>query len=230
MKCFSLLLAHFSGLIILIGCADNNNKSTTSNTDSSKAQAVDLSNALFTTPTIENALPDFKEKTDSCFSFHEDDWRQVEFISKNQKALIDKEIEKIKNIVDNQSQKGEGYIGYKSVAVRTLIPMPLSVDFPKLKSFLTDEPILVQGLGLDNNSGQVSGGFFFNTKGVGYYGIVDNTNTVKTLGIYSVDSEQEMKEATIYLAKFMVAEDLYLVDWTAMNVFDEVTIKTDLVK
>ena len=72
-------------------------------------------------------------------------------------------------------------------------------------------------------------GFFFNVNGVNYYGLVDN-NIVKTFCIYSADSDQDLKASTVNLAKFLATENLYLIDWRAMHVFDETNIKTDLVK
>lgn len=228
MKNQILLMGLLSGLLGFFGCGGTATNRSGKN-DTTKVQTVNPNEILFTTPTINNALPDFKEKTDTCVFFHEDEWRQIEFVSKYQKGSIDKEISKIKDIVDNQSHKGDSYVGYKNIAVRDLITEPLSIDFSKLTSYLTDKPIKIQGLGLDNNSGQVKGGFFFNVKGVNYYGIVDNNN-VKAFCIYSADSEQDLKTSTENLSKLLSTEKLYLIDWRAMHVFDETNIKTDLVK
>jgi hypothetical protein len=228
MKNQILIMGVLSGLLGLLGCnSETTDKSSHANTSSS--QKIDLDNALFTTPTLENALPPFKEKTDSCASFHEDEWRQIEFISKDQKESIDKEIVKIKDIYDNYSHKGNDYIAFKKVAVRNLITQPLAINFTKLKSYLSDKEIKFQGLELQNNPGQVKGGYFFTVDGVNYYGLVDN-NIVSSFCIYSADSNQQLKAAGDKLAKFLEKENLYLVDWRAMHVFDEKNIKTDLVK
>jgi len=229
MKNRILFMGLLSGLLGLFGCGDSKTTNKTAKNDTAKVQTINPKDILFTTPTIDNALPQFKEKTDTCAFFHEDEWRQIEFVSKNQKASIDIEIAKIKDIVDNQSLKGESYMGYKNIAVRELITEPLSIDFSLLKSYLTGKPIKMQGLGLDNNPGQVKGGFFFNINGVNYYGVSEN-NIVKTFCIYSADSKQDLKASTESLAKFLATEKLYLIDWRAMHVFDETNIKTDLVK
>lgn len=225
----TLLMGLLTGLLGLFSCGDNKTSDKKSQDATTSEQKIDLSNALYTTPTIENALPDFKEKTEVCAFFHEDFWRQIEFISKDQKSSIDKEIAKIKDIYDNHSHKGADYMGFKNVAVRDLITKPLSIDFSKLKSYLTDKPVEMQGLGLENNPGQVKGGFYFSIDGVNYYGLVDN-NVVKTFCIYSADSDQALKTSADKLSKLLETEKLYLVDWRAMNVFDETNIKTDLVK
>ena len=217
-----------SGLLGLFGCDDSKTESKTTTQDKSP-QTVNLDSILFTTPTLENALPQFRDKTDTCAFFHEDEWRQIEFISKDQKGSIDKEIAKIKDIFDNHTHKSETYTAFKKVAVRDLIPQPMTIDFSKLKSYLTDKPIKMQGLGLENNPGQVKGGFYFSVDRVNYYGVLDN-NSVKTFCIYSADSDENLKSATDKLSKLLANEKLYLVDWRAMHVFDETNIKTDLVK
>ncbi|WP_276135120.1 hypothetical protein [Polluticoccus soli] len=229
MKTRTLFTGFLLGVLGLFSCGDNKTTTQTTLNATTEMQTIDLNNLLYTTPTINDALPDFVEKTDTCAFFHEDEWRQVEFISKNQRELIDKEVEKIKDIVENQSVKGESQVGYKSVAVRDLITQPLSVEFSKLTSYLTTKPIMLHGLGFDNNPGQVKGGFYFNLNGVNYYGVLDN-NQVKVLGIYSAESEQDLKTATGKLSELLAEEKLYLVDWRAMRVFDETNIKTELVK
>jgi hypothetical protein len=229
MKNNIITMGLLSGLLSLFGCGDIKVDGSTTQKDSASVQTVNLNDILFTTSTLNNALPEFKEKTDTCAFFHEDEWRQVEFISKDQKPSIDKEIAKIKDIYDNHSHKGKDYVGFKKVAVRDLITQPLSVDFSKLKSCLTDKPIKMIGLGLENNPGQVKDGFYFTIDGIGYYGILDN-NVVKTFCIYSSDSDEQLKAATIHLAKLLTKENLYLVDWRSMRTFDEANIKTDLIQ
>lgn len=225
----TFIMGLLTGLLGLFSCGDINSSDKKSQDTNTSEQKMDLDNLLYTTPTIENVLPEFTEKTEVCAFFHEDLWRQIEFISKDQKSSIDKEIAKIKDIYDNHSHKGGDYMGFKNIAVRDLITKPISIDFSKLKSYLTDKPIKMQGLRLENNPGQVKGGFYFSIDGVNYYGLVDN-NIVKTFCIYSADSDQELKSSTDKLSILLKTENLYLVDWRVMNVFDETNIKTDLVK
>jgi hypothetical protein len=220
----NLIMGVLTGLLGLFGC-NNKTADKTSKVDTSKVVTMDPNDFLFTTSTLNSALPDFKVKTDTCAFFHEDEWRQVEFISQKQKSTIDKEFVKIQDIYDNHSHDGGTYTAFKKVAVRDLITEPLSVDFSLLKSYLTDKEIKIQGLGLENNEGQVVGGFFFAINGVNYYGLLDN-KTVKTFCIYSADSDKELKEATTNLSKLLAAEKLYLVDWRARKLYDETTIKT----
>ncbi len=75
-----------SGLLGIFGCGDNNTTDKATKNDTTKIQTINPNHILFTTPTLNNALPDFKEKTDTFSFFHEDEWRQIEFVSKSQKC------------------------------------------------------------------------------------------------------------------------------------------------
>lgn len=219
-----------SQLLGLFGCSNGKTDKQTSQ-DEETVQTINPNDILYTTPTLENALPDFEDKTDtSNLRFHEDEWRQVEFISKDQKASIDTEIAKIKDVYDNHTHTGDSYTAFKKVAVRELIAQPLTVDFAKLKSYFKDNDIELAGVSLDNNPGQVKNGFSFTINGITYYGLLDDNNNVATFCIYSADSQESLKASTDNLSNILETERLYLVDWRAVNVFDEGNIKTDLVK
>jgi hypothetical protein len=223
MKKLTVIMGLISGLLGLLGCGSKAVKNST--TDS--VQTLNLNDILFTTPTLENALPDFEDKTDTTnLQFHEDDWRQIEFVSKSQKELIDKEIAKIKDIFDNHLHKGDTYTAFKKVAVRDLINQPLTIDFSLVKTFLTDEKLVVRGLSLENNAGQVRNGFSFIARGIEYYGQFDDNGKVKWLGIYSVESNESLKSSIPSLTRLLTDLNLYLVDWRQMKVFDEQSIKT----
>ncbi len=214
-----------AGLPGLFSCNSKNDNKTTQQDSTSKEQ-IEVNKVLYTTPTIPNTMPDFKEKTDSGVIIHEGYWRQFEFVSKDQKNSIDKEFVKIQDIMDNY-KIDSGTYGYKKVAVRDLIPQPMSVDFSKLISYFPPNTIKLQGLGIENNPGQVRNGFFFSVEGISYFGILDN-GKVKTFCIYSADSDAEMKEATVYLSTLLSTEKLYLVSWEGRKLYDETTIITQL--
>lgn len=223
-----LIIGLLTGGLGFFGC-NNNSKVKVPKSDTSDVATVNLNDILYTIPTINNSLPEFTDIIDSCVSFHEDEWRQIEFISKDQKGSIDKEIAKIKDIYDNFSQKSESYTAFTNVALRELIKQPLSIDYSKLKSYFLSNKLKTKGLRLDNNPGQVKGGFYFSYMGINYYGIVEN-GLVKTFCIYSADSEDDLKSAINILSNILSKEKLYLVDWRPMTVLDDTNIKTELVK
>jgi len=213
--------AIFGGIFSLFGC--DSPKPEPQKPDET-VQKINLDNILYTTPTINNSLPQFTEKTETCVVFHEDDWRQTEFISKNQKASIDKEIQEIRDVLENHSHHGDSYTGYRKLTVRELITEPLTVDFEKLKSYLTDDDIELSGVELGNNDGQVNGGFYFSTNGINYYGQRDN----QLVGIFCIHSVDSFGTSLENLSRLLKEENLFLVDWRSATVYDEITILTDL--
>lgn len=73
MKLIILAMGLLSGLLGFFSCGDTKIGNQTSQKDNSKVQTINLNDILFTTPTLNNALPDFRKKTDSCAFFHEDE-------------------------------------------------------------------------------------------------------------------------------------------------------------
>lgn len=218
-----------SGLFTFFGCGVRTDKKAVQQ-DSANVKTINLNDILYTTPTLENALPEFEDKVDtSNMQFHEDDWRQIEFLSKDQKSSIDKEVAKIKDVYDNHSHKGDTYTAFKKVEVRELITQPLTIDFSKLQTYLSDKKITLRGVSLHNNPGQVKNGFSFSVNGIDYYGQFDETKKVKWFCIYSADSQESLRSSIDKLSKLLASEKLYLVDWRQMKVFDETNIKTDFV-
>jgi hypothetical protein len=227
MKYKIIVIGILSGLIGLFGCANHIKKSEKKK---NSIQPTILNNVLFTTPTIENVLPEFEDKTDPTnLQIPEDEWRQIEFVSKNQKRFIDLEISKIKNIYENYSHKADTYIAFKDVAVRDLITQSLNISFQKIQSSLTNSDITIKGVSLFNNPGQVKNGFSFSANGIKYYGQYDSNNNVKWLCIYLDSSKENLRPSTEGLSMLLKTENLYLVAWIQMKVFDESSILTDLI-
>jgi len=83
----------------------------------------------------------------------EDDWRQIEFISKDQKSSIDTEIDSINYIFEHKIHKGPHYVSFKEIRVRRLIKQPLSIPIGRILNYLGDGEIKQSGLNILNNSG-----------------------------------------------------------------------------
>jgi hypothetical protein len=227
MKQKIFIIGFITGVMMMLGC-DNNQDDNTTEKDSTKVQSIKPKNILFTTPTVEETLPEFEDKIDTTnLQFNQDDWRQIEFISKPQKNSIVLEIEKIKDVYDHFSQKTDSYTAFKKVALRDIIKEPLAVDFSKLKSYLSVNNAQIKGVSLYNNSGQVRNGFSFTVNGITYYGVLNN-NTVQTFCIHSIDGKENLKTSIENLSKFLKGESLYLIDWVRMKVIDENNIGTEL--
>lgn len=74
-----------------------------------KVVKVPVKNIIFTLPTICDVippvLPDSTRQGQNILELHEDDWRQIEFISVSYRSAIDFELAKIKSVYQDASVK-----------------------------------------------------------------------------------------------------------------------------
>ena len=216
-----------SGLLTFFGCSNPKKGHLITTTGSSgKDTTINVNDILATTPTIENTFPDFENKTDSTdLQILEDDWRQIEFISKDQKSSIQTEIDSINYIFEHKVHKGPGYLGFKDIYVRRLIEHPLSIPLNRILSYLGGGDTKQSGLAILNNSGRVKNGFSLVCNGVEYYGLKDNKNNVTTFCISGAESDKDLDNGIKKLSKFLKSENLFLVHWTHTIMFDETNIQ-----
>jgi hypothetical protein len=215
----------FGGLLALFGCDNSKKGKISTKTSSRQDTTINVNNILFTTPTIENTFPSFEEIVDSSnLSIPEDDWRQVEFVSKSQQALIDAEIDSITYIFQHKVHQGPSYSGFKEIYVRRLIVQPISIPYHKILGYLGQANSKKSGLIIDNNPGQVKNGFSLICDGVEYYGLKDSKNNVTTFCIYGANSDEDLDKSIKNLSKFLRSEELFLVHWTHSKVFNEANI------
>jgi len=215
-----------SGLLSLFGC-NNQKESKIIATDSSgNVQSINPNDILMTIPTIENTFPDFENNTDSNnLKILEDDWRQIEFISKDQKTLIDQEMDSIAYIFEHEMHQGKDYTAFKNLYVRRLITNPISVSFEKIERYLGDTKNEIAGINVNGNNGQVKNGFSVTSQGLNYYGIKDENKNVVVLCFYGTDSDKDLVKSIDKISTFLATEKLYLVDWIHRKIIDEKTIK-----
>lgn len=226
MKQLLLIIGFASGLLSFFGC-NNNKESKIIATDSSgNVLTIDPNELLMTIPTIENTFPDFENKTDTNnLIILEDDWRQIEFVSKSQKTLIDQEIDSITYIFEHEMHQGKDYSAFKNLYVRRLITKPISLTFEKVKSYLGDPKNEISGITVNGNNGQVKNGFSIFSQGLNYYGIRDDNNNVSVLCFYGADSGDDLVKSIDKVSKLLATENLYLVDWIHRKIVDENNIK-----
>jgi hypothetical protein len=226
MKQLLLFMGLFSGLLSFFGC-NNQKESKIIATDSSgNVQTISPKDILMTIPTIENTFPDFENKTDiNNLKILEDDWRQIEFVSKDQKALIDQELDSITYIFEHEMHQGKDYSVFKNLHVRRLITKPISLTFEKIKSYLAGAKNEVAGITVNGNSGQVKNGFSISSQGINYYGVKDDKDNVSVLCFHSAGTDKDLINSIDKVSKFLAMENLYLVDWIGRSIVDEKNIK-----
>lgn len=210
-KIVSIILI-FSAALNLSGCSlitDGKQKSR-------NIEMVDPNSLLFSLPTISNDLPGITPTNFIGANFiemHEDDWRQIEFISVDQKEKIYKEITSIQNIYDRESVEVKPGLAFKDTHVRELIPRPITTPFhfDKLSNSLGNN--FKRGyLKIIGYQGVVKNGFYFEADGIKYYGQTKDGEVI-ILGIYSADSKNDLINSIDNVATLLNSENLLLVDW-----------------
>jgi hypothetical protein len=90
-----------------------------------RVQFMDPREILFSLPSICKAIPGVSNQplSGSEFALAEDDWRQLEFVSRELAGEMDEEIAKIRLIHENASVKG---VGWKEIHVRTKPEIPIA--------------------------------------------------------------------------------------------------------
>lgn len=174
---------------------------------------MDPKDILFSLPTINDALPAVEDgrSLENGVVFHEDDWRQCEFISRVHKDVITTEIKAIFDIHENYRQDS----GFDKIHIRQVIINPLertkiTVEMLKTNFDLEKEYLTVA---FNTAATSVVGGFALQTKSNWIlWGYVDENETVQALNLAPM-TEASLKEISKQVDAFIIAQDLYLLDW-----------------
>lgn len=139
-----------------------------------KVEKINPQDILLTLPTISNEIPDISETSrfnDFCTTFHEDHWRQREFLNSSSFPIVEIEVKAIKEIWKNHNRKiDENFNAFDKLHVRDTIGLPnLNIDFNKLQEFLGVNKI---GSAFIDRLGFAKNGFSLETENTVYAGIV----------------------------------------------------------
>jgi hypothetical protein len=180
---------------------------------------VPVKNILFTLPTLCNEIPKIlsgsTKKGKNVLELHEDDWRQIEFISLSYRSAIDLELAKIRSIYREASINNGHFLAFKNIHVRQQIntPLPEEISLDQFASFFTSALYRYEGISYQGADGLVDGGFAFRTSATLFYG-QQVEGIVKILGVKVVEKvPAENKDIAHSFQSFMAAYNLYLMDW-----------------
>lgn len=178
---------------------------------------LDPGTILFSLPTITNDIPATIPATSltGVAIFHEDDWRQTEFITAAQQALIDDEITAIADIYANERQGP----GFRNLHLRQRIAQPLAGQFMTVGDLEGHFGVrsAFKGVGFNSATALIQHGFAFVTDGGGtLWGQTAEDGTIAFLNLRSATPAGD--RADTGLDEFLSENRLYLVDWPAMTV------------
>lgn len=211
--------------VILAGCGERNSNPKAVNApanQSPKAVKMDPQDILFSTPTLNDALPTAfgpSIAAADCFQMHEDNWRQFEFVSASYRTELASELAAIDKIWKEQGiPLGNDGTAFRSVHVRSRITKPLDIpmsvaEFEKLFGGPAS-PIALVG-----NKRILRDVHAIRRKNVVIYAVIQ-ANRMTTLGIEPLDRFAITDEAADRLEQFITEHHLQLIHWPSRTHFE----------
>lgn len=184
-----------------------------------KVSYINPKDILYSLPTICDALPAIAEGSTRLgkrvFALHEDDWRQVEFISHDYKNNIEQEFACIERIFREASKETGSFRAFTELHVRSLIPQPITgpIALDQLAALLPPESSAYEGIAYQRQEGLLEGGFAWQASPLVLYG-QQSDGLVTALGVQIAGGASPISpDFVMALAAFMAAHRLSLVDW-----------------
>jgi hypothetical protein len=191
----------------------------------SKISLMNPKDILYTLPTICSAIPAIAPGTSrhskQVFEIHEDDWQQIEFVSRIYGDAIDTQLAEIRRIYDEASTDNGDFLAFKRLAPRMQITNTISSAIPLSQLVaLLPEPQLYDGISYPQELGLIKGGFAYKVSNSILYGQATN-GLVQILALHGMPGESEAVPALApAFASMMSRYELYLVDWCTMTLLE----------
>jgi hypothetical protein len=171
---------------------------------------------LYSLPTISNELPSMLAGSSKLekrvLELHEDDWRQVEWVSDSLMDSVEGELAAIREIYAQHREPG----GFRKLHVRTAIPDPLAATILTLEGFagaLGRDATKLDGVAAQGVAGLVANGFAMRLlSSIEVYGL-SSEGRIRVIGFQN----RQVNNAPLYdlrnLAAIAAGHQLLLVDW-----------------
>jgi hypothetical protein len=187
-----------------------------------KVTHIDPTKILFTVPTLENTIlqPDAHVSASGHFivEIHEDDWRQIEFVSARFAPEIEAELADIATILREFSVDTGQFLAFRQVHVRERIPLPLDspLALDEVRTLLGATNLPLGVVSFQTMSGIVPGSFAFQVGDLIVYG-AGEPHALSCLCIHQRVSA--LPQPTVLgMQQLMSTNGLALVDWCHMTV------------
>ncbi|HEX3355689.1 MAG TPA: hypothetical protein VHS31_01815 [Tepidisphaeraceae bacterium] len=176
---------------------------------------IDPHEILFSLPTIADVLPPIAPGTTKLekrvVELHEDDWRQVEFVSRRFQSEIDDELESIERI-RRDNRVGPGF---KKIHVRERIPAPLAepIAVSDFRDSIGINATWLDGISFRDAAGMIAHGFAVKLlSSVEFYG-QNRDGYIFVLAVQDHQTNNGGRAEVESIAKFCIKRDLWLLDW-----------------
>jgi hypothetical protein len=180
---------------------------------------------LYSLPTICAALPglDHADSTVDRFDLHEDDWRQIEFVSAGHTGTVEAEFDAIRRVYQESSVHSGGITAFREIHVRTQPAAPLATHVPldRLLEVLPMPHRTYDGVGFHRQAGVAGGSFAFDLGSVVLYGLAEQgAATVLCLSMVASPAPPPADgEVVAWIQRVMDAFDVILTDWCRCAAF-----------
>jgi hypothetical protein len=175
--------------------------------------AVPPQDILYSLPTICDPLPAVEPAPAPAdvLQLHEDEWRQVELISRSLGATANAELDAVQRVYEESSKRDPDgrIVGFQKIHVRTMAPLAGPVSRQRLWDLLPAPRHEHQGVTFGGGARLAVGSFALSRGGVTWYGLADH-DAVTVLGL-QLDGDRPATAADI--EPVLHAFDLVLVDW-----------------
>ena len=154
-----------------------------------------------------NALP-----SERIFALHEDDWRQVEFVSQSFDPEVEQELLDIRNIYKNERDG----IGFKKVHLRKRIPNPFKnqpISLPAIEAIFQPKERF-EAVGFFRARGTIPQSFAWKLdSNLVLWGLTDNNGNIMCLCISGLPEGENIASFAKLIASFNSQNKVMFVDW-----------------
>lgn len=173
-----------------------------------KIEFINPQNILFSLPTLNDSLfgSEAVDSTENLLLMHEDDWRQIEFISPRYEAEIAGEINSITGIYQNHRQEA----GFDKIHLRNLIEQPLSDKKISVRDLAENFSSVKKydGFGISETKSKAKNSFAFRVENeIDFYGQMTQDGEILFLCVSGNNDSPDL------MKKISEKYDVIFVDW-----------------
>ncbi|HMA38074.1 MAG TPA: hypothetical protein VKY74_26735 [Chloroflexia bacterium] len=184
---------------------------------------VDPRQILYSLPTLCDPIPGLQPGTSKrgqpVVELHEDEWRQIECVSRQHAPAIAQECAAIRRIFQEASTAAGAVRAFRVLHLRQAIPVPIPAGLP-IGAIVQTWPAAVPYAGVAYLQAEelIADGFAFRVGPLVFYGQVGAAGIV-ILGLAPASaSAPAAPDLAVQLGAFLTRYDLLLVDWCAIQV------------
>jgi hypothetical protein len=169
---------------------------------------------LYSLPTICDTLPRLGPTPTAadCLELHEDDWRQVELVSRSLATAVNAELDAILRVHEQYAERDsdERIVGFRKVHIRSIVPFAEPVSWSRLRELLPTPQQEYEGVRFRGSAQVAVGSFALDVGRLSWYGITER-DAMAVLGVAFTAAGDPVAAGCIepVLREF----DLVLIDW-----------------